>query len=214
MATDSFTGTDGTALSTHDANWSAFNGTLAAQGGGVLITGGYAGMPTDFDAVGSFYSSSSSDNCQIVKKGSSGFGSARARFCVRAGTDTFGYNVMLESLTGDDFGTVTLYKHTTYVVATNGLSIPRTSDITVRIRATENGGNQDLECWINGSQITWGSPTNNVIRTDSTSPLSTGSPGFWLSGSGSKVDSYVDDFDDLESSGPAIAVFMAAYAQQ
>jgi hypothetical protein len=201
MATDSFTGTDGTALATHDANWSAFNGTLAAQGGGVLITGGYAGMPTDFDSVGSFYSSSSSGNCQIVKKAGATFGSARARVCVRAGTDTYGYNVMLTNLTGDVFSELTLYNHTTYLVAATGLSINRTSDHTIRLRSTTNGGNQDIEAWIDGGQITWGTPTNNTIYSHSTTPLTTGSPGFWLSGSGSKSDSYFDDFDDLLGGG-------------
>lgn len=201
MTTDSFTNTDGTTLSTHNANWAKANSyTNSAE-----INSNQVRNTAGFQNVAYYRSDSTSGDCQIVKKANAGLGNARFHALIRANATRLGYSIRLQDLSGDNFATVALYKNgTTYLASQTGLTISRLSDITMRIRATTNGGNQDIEAWINGTQVTWGAPTNSTIYSDGTSPYADGSPGFYTTSSAAQAESFWDDFDDLVS-GASVA---------
>lgn len=229
MATDSFTNSDGTALATHNANWSlaaSLTDTASINSNAVRNT-------TGFRNVAYYYSASSADNCQFLKKGNSGMSGVRHNVCVRANATRFGYALRL-STTGGTHDAWTVTKNNVQCGGGNLTStIADTADYTMLIRATANGGNQEIRVWINGVQeaFTFASGTgftridsNMALQDDGTGTavLTDGSPGFHNTSSATQADGAWDDYDDLvsaagevswtpkhdlnKSHGPAIAV--------
>lgn len=204
MASDSFTNSDGTALATHDANWASVTGFTGA----VTIQSNQARGP-DFANSAWRYTTSSSDDSQIVKKAQAALGNNRYGVCVRMGSASIGYSLRLRTLSGGNFTEAAVYKHTTYVASSTGITISRLSDITLRIQATASGGDQQIRIWVNGAATNFGyseggTTYSGAVLTDpsANTPITSGSPGFLANnGSAAQAETYFDDWDDLVSGG-------------
>lgn len=203
MASDSFTNTDGTALSTHDAAWTKSNGYTAS----VTIQSNQARGP-DFANCAYHYAGSGANESQIVKKAYSALANNRFAVTVRAGTGTLGYNLRLRGLSGDNFTEAAVYKNTTYVASSTGLSISRLSDITMKITATANASDQDIRIWINSTQLTFnyseaGTTYSGQVLTDpsANTPITGGDPGFFNNSSAAQAENWWDDWTDNVSAG-------------
>ena len=204
MASDSFTNSNGTALSTHDANWSTVTGFT----GSVTIQSNQARGP-DFANSAYRYTASSSDDSQVVKKAQAALGNNRYGVSVRMGSASIGYSLRLRTLSGDNFTEAAIYKHTTFV-GSGSISASRLSDITLRVQATTNGSDQDIRAWVNGSAVTFGyseagTTYSGTVLTDpsANTPITSGAPGFIANnGSAAQAETYFDDWDDLLGGDP------------
>lgn len=203
MATDSFTNSDGTALSTHDAAWTKGNGYT----GSVTIQSNQARGP-DFANCCYYYSGSGQTSSEIVKKAYSALGNNRFAVTVRTSNSTLGYNLRLRGLSGDNFTEAAVYKNTTYVASSTGITVSRLSDITMKITATTNGSDQDIRIWINGVQLTFGysgagTTYSGQVLTDpsANTPITGGDPGFFNNSSAAQAENYWDDWTDGAAAG-------------
>lgn len=186
---DSFVGSNGTALATHDSNWASMDSgnvvtvlTIQSNSAEDTGSGGY-GM------AGAMYNASSSDTSQFVSLPNTD-NTAHKFVCVRAGvasgSDKSGYCVGLTTLSGSNWTLLEVLKGGTYLGGINGTWADGSS-YTIKIAASGTS-TVTLSVYIGGSLA--------GTVTDSTSPYGTGHPGFESYGDGTASNSAVGPWQD------------------
>lgn len=189
MASDSFTDTNGTTLPAHDSNWINMSASYAAAD--LTIQSNQVRPPTWGDGAGAAYSNgqSADQESQIVWKGASNAVHTRFVSVRAAGTGTNrGYYAKWHNSSGGNFTSVAIEKDGTFLAQNAAISYAVASDHTVKITATDNGGNVDLEVFIDG--------TSELTHTDTTSVFTDGYPGFGVIPLGTPLDAESDDWED------------------
>jgi hypothetical protein len=209
VASDSFTNADGTALATHDANWATSGGYTNI---GEINTNSVR-QRTGYQNVSYRYSTSSSDDCQIVKLSHSEAGNGRWSANVRSSSSSLGYQLRMSGYSDPNYGSFLVRNGATEIGggSVGGTTFARTGDATMRIQATTVGGDVELRVWINGVAQTFGyaSGTGNsysgAVLTNGSgatpTPITSGEPGFYISSSVAAANGAFDDWDDLVSAG-------------
>jgi hypothetical protein len=185
---DSFTGTDGTALATHDPNWVSLprgSGDIAS----CVIQSNQARTTSAFAVCAAMYNASSSDasSLTIVAYTDAVIGK---RVCVRgnvaAGADKTGYCAVLGGASAGTWTTVDLVKDGGYMTSLSA-SAAQGSNHTLKITAAGTS-TVTLEVFVDGSSV--------GTTTDSSSPDGTGKPGFVMVANGDSTVTGVDDWTD------------------
>ena len=180
---DTFTGSNGTALATHDANWTSLPGyatTNVTIQSNMAETGNYA-------TGGGFYNASTADISQAVFKGAPTSSYVSKFITVRAGAGTLGYEVYFNYFLNPS--NVVLTKNGTYqdtwVISTLDLTV----DHTIKLTATGTS-TTTLELFIDGA--------SQGTKTDSSSPITSGHPGFFVDAGSNGTIGYtaVDNWQD------------------
>lgn len=187
MASDSFTNTNGTALGTHDANWTVLSGRTSAgeiQSNAAQALGG-------FQNWGAYYSGSSEDTCQAVNKATT---IQYKAVCVRGGSSTLGYALSFATGSGGNWTLCWVMKNGLFHanVSTGG-PWSQASDHTMKI--TVSGTTTvTIDSWVDG--------VSQTQTSDSVSPIGSGSPGMYTTGGNATVaESAFDDWTDGVTAG-------------
>lgn len=184
---ESFDGTDGTLLSTF-SNWSSINATFVEtnfkiSGNAITPTAAYA-------KAGGFHSLSTSDISQIIFKGQTSTDISRF-LAVRANTDSTGYSIQLGYPSATDWRQISFFKNGTSIGTAQTISptVPYGVDHTFKLVATGSSP-VTLSVYIDGSG------TAAATMTDSTSPITSGHPGFYINTGSSTGNAFFDNWQD------------------
>lgn len=202
MASDSFTNSDGTALSTHDSNWvdvdSTYNvGNLEinsnrAEGTGVWVLGG---------AIYSNGQGADQESEMVLVGGGNQVTDDRHIGCRmdngRTAPATRGYSALLGGGDGTEWDTVFLNKSGGWLatVTTTGGPWAYADDHTIKLTVS-GSSTVTLSVEVDSSSV-------GSDKTDSSSPHTDGEPGFYINDSGTIANYRVDDWTDNEGGGAA-----------
>lgn len=182
---DSFVGTSGTTLNTHDTNWKDYDPSLPASN--IALSGsGSAHCCSDgngFHMGGGYYNSSTSDTSQLVILPYTDGAVAKSP-CVR-GSGTPGYCAGFSNANAGNWTKVTFSGTGSFITIEGSWS--QSINHTVKITASGTG-TVGLTVTVDGTSL--------GTFTDTGSTLNTGHPGFYISGDGNDVDNYVGPWQD------------------
>lgn len=180
---DTFTGTNGTLLATHDSNWVQINSSYPIAQATIQSN---MGSVANYQSSSGFYNASSSDISQLLFKGLPASTNIEKNICVRAGAAEFGYAVRISYAAGSKTY-LTIYKHNSYfgdITLTGTLNT--TLDHTMKLVASGT------------STVTIALTIDGVYQglvTDSSSPIVSGHPGWYVAGSHAATATF-DDWQD------------------
>jgi len=189
MASDAFTDDDGTGLEVHDANWTSIDATHVVTN--IEINSNLAEAEGNYKRFGAYYDGSAEDTSQILKKA---FNSSDGQGpTTRADTDELGYSIMLTGGSGGNWTVIQVNKSGNYLGDTGSVSYAQASDHTMKI--TVSGTTTvTIDYWIDGDAI--------GQKSDSSSPLGAGHPGFWSHYAGEDITcTQFDDWTDGAAAG-------------
>jgi hypothetical protein len=174
---DAFVGTSGTALATQDPNWETFSSDYSLTG--LTLNGSGYATPAADGSGGALYGLSTSGTSAIIIP--AGMTSSNHYdvdvYGTSSSTATFyGYLAILESSGGTNWNVLYLYKGESELTGNSSFTgtFPVSAPHTLSETATTSGSNEVITVYIDGvAQITY---------TDSSSPLTTGNPGFVVNG--------------------------------
>jgi hypothetical protein len=111
---------------------------------------------------------------------------------VRASSTTEGYRLFFDDGSGTTYTKLVLYKNGTWCnTFQDGGSWSCLADITLRLDVVTVGSDAVLTAWLNGVQI-------GSAYTDTSSPITTGLPGFQVGADGTPGVTALDDWCDLQ----------------
>lgn len=186
---DSFTNTNDTPLATHNSNWASASATYLVTA--LEITSNAATGTTTYANGGAYHTASTSDISQIVFKAlTNTTQTVNKAVGVRMDGTSLGYNVLPTSLSGGNWTALIIKKNTTGLgTACTGLSISAGTDHTIKIKA-EGTATVTVTVYVDGTQ--------QCQRTDSSSTIASGHPGFYVGGNGTIGNNAFDDWQDYE----------------
>jgi hypothetical protein len=163
--TENFTDNDGTALATHDANWTH------VLGGGIAYAKIYSNaLRLDgLEAEACSYNASARDTSQCVVKASMPQGANRNGPCVRMPADNYGYLIYLYAQSGGKWTSLYLTKNGSYLDLYTSLSYDTAADHTLKIIVSGAGIADTIKSYIDGTLI--------GTKIDASTPLAAGHPG-------------------------------------
>lgn len=194
-ASDSCTDADGTALATHDANWTQVNSTYAVAN--LKIASNKCTTTSNFAQGSAYYNASSVDTSQIVMKAATSAISGAKFVAVRMGSSQFGYSAAFATASGGNWTVMVIRKNNSFYTSISG-SWAMASDHTVKITVSGTS-TVTINVTVDGTDI-------GSISSDSSSPIGSGHPGFYETGGGTAGDQDYDDWTD-GASGAAAAGF-------
>lgn len=178
---DTFSGTVGTALATHNPNWVNYSSTYVVSG--FLLTGSNSvKLSTVWANSGAMYNTSTSDTIQITEGPHVG-ASTGSIVCVRAitGPSNSGYCISFTGHSGSSFPTVTLSYNGGYRagVPVNGHG-PWEDSVshTMKLQCLGDGASAVCTTWIDGQQL------GNVSGQAGDRASGVGHPMFYFAGAG------------------------------
>lgn len=169
---DDFTGTPGTILTTHNVNWklTTSNPTSVTDvANWTLQTGGLQAVA--FRNLFAFRDDSSGDDVQIPLIGN-GTDARYSGPSVRMALNSGGYSAVFSVISGGNYTRLEIRKAGAFFAQVTGISFSQSTDHDMRIVATTNGANVDLEVWLDG--------VSTYTGTDSSSPILTGNDGMYV----------------------------------
>lgn len=172
-ASDTFAGTTGTALATHNSCWSNANATYVVSSW--QLNGSSAvKITSQFGSAGAIYNNTSDTSSLVIKQATATHYNTTT-VAVRMTLNThLGYSAgFTGAISGGNLGTVTLNKDNGFFNACFG-TWSATADHTIKIVAS---GTSTTSINISVDGVACGS-----TFTDSSSPLTSGSPGFYATG--------------------------------
>jgi hypothetical protein len=178
---DLFNGTAGTLLHTYNAHWIDSTATYPVSHIKIAAASNAATTTTVSGSGGGQYNISSSGTSSCITTIPTGSGGTV--HCSVFGTSgtTPGYQAYLSNVSGANWTRVYLDKDTGFLADVTGQTIPWAQSNVIVIDATYNGSSSTLiHVTING--------TLKITYTDSTSPYTGGTPGFFLTGGGTADD--------------------------
>jgi hypothetical protein len=202
MASDSFTGADGTVLSTHDANWSKVSGADLKIYSNQLSHAGWAG-------AGAYRRTDSAEDKSEVKIVATSEDVDKGP-CVRMGASSHGYRAFFTTPSGGNWTRIAVsddvgffaYVGTTFTYA-------QASDWYMRIEASGTSP-VTLKVYVGSTA----GPTSQAgtDATDSDTPITSGNPGLYIPDSGTTENVYLDDWTDGASGGSSggLCLFLSA----
>lgn len=185
MATDSFTGSNGTSLQTHDSNWTYVG---AGSDSGRIYDNGASLNAWDSSAYR--YTGSNGNISQVVALTNSGVATKIEPAVRMQSSGDQGYSINL-SITGGIYSNCNIYKDGSWQASAGG-SWSLASSHTLRIEAETVGSNVAVFAYVDGVFVaSW---------IDTSSPYTSGLSGIRLGGDGSNNNAFGDDWTDQ---GPA-----------
>jgi hypothetical protein len=184
---DSFTGSDDTDLEVHDSNWTGVDATWVVTG--LEIVSNAIQLDFGWANCAAYYDASSSDESQIVFKAAGDSATGRA-VAVRMGAGTRGYSAILLAVSGGNYTECYVRKNGNWMAAPFTGSWSTSSDHTIKIKASGTT-TVTLEVWVDGVSL--------GTKTDSSSPIASGHPGFYVAGTGTISHSVMDDWTDCQN---------------
>ena len=191
MAQDDFIGVDGTPLLTHDANWTAADGSSIAN---LVLQSDMLECPA-FGSRYVYYDGSTEGASELVVK-ANGHAGTKTGPAVDMSATNKGYAATFLTLSGANWTRVELTKDGAFLANVTGLTIPNNVDHTIRIVRVDNGADRDIEVFVDD--------VTTLTRNDAASPLTLAFDGMYLANGSAAVDSYVDSWKSTFSSGPTI----------
>lgn len=182
---DNFTNTNGTTLTSHDANWTLTAASQTDTGNWLIQSNELEA--TAFRSLYAYYSTSATDSAEITVKGDSA-DYTKIGPAVRMASGSEGYAAYFTVLSGSNYTRVEIAKDGSFFAQVTSLSYSNTTDHTIRIVATDNGPNVDLEVFVDDSSVYTG--------TDSSTPIASGNDGIYNNGGSRAVAARIDDFTD------------------
>jgi len=178
---DSFAGAAGTLLATHDANWSGTNvGNCKLSGSGTVQTS------SAYVVCGASYSASTASTSQIVASGFTGGTSPTSKCAIIRSSGSTNYDGCLGTASGGNWTKCQIHKSGTVEVST-AVAYSQATDHTIKLVASGTGP-VVLTVYIDG--------TSACTYTDSTSPIASGNPGFYVSGNGTTANNQMSAWQD------------------
>ncbi len=194
MATDNFTDSDETTLPTHDSKWVDVDSTYDAAS--VWTKSNLAESIAAWNDGGALYNDGQPDDqmSQVKCVGNASISDpGTIRLLARATKDsTRGYVVYFDTVSGGNFTSLTLLKDTTWKAAQSGLSYSVSSDHTFKISATGQS-TTTVKVFVDSNE--------HISFADSSSPILSGLPGFYLLGRAAILHSRIDDWTDGIAAG-------------
>lgn len=185
---DSFTNTTGTALATHNANW-----VDLGMSGHDISNCDIDGNTVNSDSAGSgcaaMYDASTSDISQIVFKPDNTSGDGYKGVCVRGSGSVTGYCASFSTPGGGYWTSILVSKNESYHGSCGSLSYDRTTDHTVKIKASGTG-TVTIDVYVDGNL--------DCTKTDSSTPYDSGKPGFYSMQANMEARGQLDDWQDYE----------------
>jgi hypothetical protein len=178
---DSFTGTNNTALATHDANWTIASGTLSN-----LIIYGNGLTSKGWVNTWAYYNASSADISQVTFLANDSLDAPQV--CVRMGASQNGYCVYFDSASGGNYTRMVVEKNGGSAQYYTGLSYAQNANHTIKITASGTS-TVTIHVFVDTADL--------GALTDSSSPLGAGHPGVALY-SGSYDLSTTPQIDDWQ----------------
>lgn len=168
---DSFVGTNGTLLTTHDPQWTALS-TYTVSG---ATLNGSDSVVSNTQLTGAYYAASTSDTSVVVIR--AGTASGGKGVFVRGSSSSGGYFGDFANNSGGNYGYIYYYKNFVAVAHSATLGLSQSSDWCLKAVAS---GTSTVTVTYSTAPFTagnCGSYTLWVTETDSSSPLSAGHPG-------------------------------------
>jgi hypothetical protein len=183
---DDFTGTASTPLATHDANWTSMDAAWPV--GAFILSGDSTVLPNAaYNNASAYYAGSASDTSQIVYKGQTHC-RVGSYVAVRAGAASFGYSATFEGLTGGNWTVMDVRKNGTNQAYPTIANADCTVDHTIKIVASGTS-TTTITVYVDGTAA-------GSTYQDSSTPITSGHPGFY-SGTGQyPVDQIFDSWQD------------------
>lgn len=182
---DSFTGSDGTALATHDAQWTSmptpYLTTYATLQSNQLSIQAYQNG-------GAYYAASTADTSQMVFKGVTANNTVTKRVHVRAGGSTKGYEAGIAyPSSGSTVSSFAIRKGGVFLATITGSNIDTSADHTIKLVASGTS-TVTLTVYVDGSSY--------GTTSDSSSTITSGSPGWSCDGGSNATYNRFDDWQD------------------
>ena len=194
MPSDDFTNVTGTAITSHNPGaWAQ----IASVPTGYLTIYNNMCKGIISGIGGARYVASTADLSQarlVACSAQPPAASISKRVAVRTGAATRGYEIHLQTLSGNNYTRLAMFKNAAFLAyISTTLSVPSGVDHILRLEAT--GTNPVLlTCYLDGVQI-------GSTYSDSASPIGPGNPGFLIQGGAVADDNCIDDWTDGVSSG-------------
>lgn len=172
MATDTFTDTNGVALSSHTASsctWADLPSPYLVSH--FNIQGNLCQATAISTAAGALCTSSTVDCSQIDSAAQSTITSTKF-VCVRASALSLGYAFAFSQAVHTNWVWVQIYKNGSTLGSVGTVSISNLVGHTLKITASTSAGVVTLTGYVDGSQV--------VQTTDSSSIITSGNPGFYV----------------------------------
>jgi hypothetical protein len=186
---DNFNGSNGTNLSTHNANWGAMNATCTVNS--FVIQSNLLNLSGVFACGGALYTTSSSDISQVVVSAASTSAAINKSVCVRGangGSSSRGYCVNFAAVTGANYTQIKITKNGTFFAVHTGLTYAFASDHTLRI-VVSGTTTVSIQAYVDTTLIS--------TDSDSSSPLGAGNPGISVGGDGTAADNNLGPWQDF-----------------
>jgi hypothetical protein len=185
MATDNFTDSNDVGLETHDANWTSISATYKVTN--LEIISNTVRHEGAWQSSGAYYAASSVDTSQIIFKAGTN-GTALRQVAVRCATNQRGYALNLGVISGGNYTTAHINKNGSwFATPASGQTWSVTADHTVKITVSGTS-TVIIDTWVDGSALTQ--------KSDSSSPIGAGSPGFFTDELGTIAEGIFDDWTD------------------
>ena len=165
---DDFDGVNGTQIDTHNAAYSVIDGVITDFN---LLNGSLE--YTDY-GVGSlrYTGESNNDDSTAILEG--GLFQLRVGPAVRCSASNSGYSANFEIGSDPTYTRLAIYKDGSRIAFNGSVSVDSSNDIELRITATDNGSDVDIEVWVDGvSELTY---TDLLAST----PLPQGNGGMYF----------------------------------
>lgn len=193
MASDDFDGAN-QGLFSHSEDWATAGGDATEP----LVQDNQLEPPdTGWQSYASRYSASSEDLSQVVFVGFATLDTNRDLF-VRCSATILGYGIDLDSISGDNYTTLNVTKNGAWKGWATSLTVDGTGNNTLKITATDNGGNVDVKGFIADSEeASW---------TDTSDVIASGNPGLGAysnGGAGTAQQVAFDDWTDGAEAPPS-----------
>ncbi len=202
MASDSFTGVDGTLLTAHDSNWQQMKTVLISN----LTLVSNKVQVSSYGIGAARWAGSTSDISEAIMKSATTqppYSSLSKRVVVRSSSSSEGYAAYLLTLSGNNYTRLTLQKNGSYLAdLSTTLSIPSGTDYKMKITAAGTS-TVAIKVYINDTLI--------GTYNDSSSPITSGNPGIKIVGSNILVDNFIDDWNDGVSMASGISRGRSVY---
>lgn len=169
---DSFVGTNGTLLTTHDPQWTALS-TYTVSG---ATLNGSGSVVSNTQPTGAYYAASTSDTSVVVIRAGTAASGGKGVF-VRGSSSSGGYLGEFANNSGGNYGYIYYYKNFVSEAHSAALGLSQSSDWCLKAVAS---GTSTVTVTYSTAPFTagnCGSYTLWTTETDSSSPLPAGHPG-------------------------------------
>jgi len=188
VASDSFTGTNGTHLADHDANWLSTTGAID----NITIQSNALNLAA-WVLAGAYWNGSSADDSQLIHLANT---SAIVNVIVRAASGSNGYAWGMAESSGGNYTAGYILKNGAWVASRSG-TWAINQNHTIRVTASGTSP-VVITPYVDGTAL--------ATYSDSSSPITSGHPGILLGENGGSAVTCADDWTDGASAATPVTV--------